>query len=59
MLHDLAVGFHVVQMAVMQVIDVAFVSDRSMTAVRVVLVIVMAVNVAGLGHDGDPFNEKT
>lgn len=47
------VAMHVVQMAVVQEIDVAFVAHRSVTALRAVLVVVMGV-LSAAGHRRSP-----
>jgi hypothetical protein len=47
------VAMHVVQMAVVQEIDVAFVAHRGMTALRAVLVVVMGV-LRATGHRCSP-----
>jgi len=47
------VAMHVVQMAVVQEIDVAFVPHRGMTALRAVLVVVMGV-LGAAGHRRSP-----
>lgn len=47
---DRTVCFDVVQVPVMEVVDVAFMFDGSMTAVLAVLVIVVGMNVVGMAH---------
>lgn len=47
------VAMHVMQMAVMQEIDMAFVAHRGMTALRAVLVVVMGV-LGATGHRRSP-----
>ena len=50
-----AIGFRVMQVPIVEVINVAIVLDGGMTAVLAVFVIVMSMNVAGMSHDRNPF----
>ena len=54
-----AVGFHMVQVPVVQEIDVALVLDGRVPAVLTVLMIVVIVNVAGVCHRNILSNRET